>query len=73
MRKCNSDTKILLVSQVRIKDSDKDESTNDIASLIKNRYKDQSGTANKDKKNECSESHEGLFVQMWIFRTARLF
>lgn len=59
MRKCNSDTKILLVSQVRIKDSDKDESTNDIASLIKNRYKDQSGTATQDKKNECSESHEG--------------
>lgn len=59
MRKCNSDTKILLVSQVRIKDSDKDESTNDIASLIKNRYKDQSGTATQDKKKECSESHEG--------------
>ncbi|XP_036977321.1 ATP-dependent DNA helicase Q1 isoform X2 [Acanthopagrus latus] len=32
-----------LYYEVRIKDSDKDESTNDIASLIKNRYKDQSG------------------------------
>lgn len=48
------DTNSLLVSQVRIKDSDNDLSTNDIAVVIKSRYKDQSGT---DKKKPHNVSH----------------
>lgn len=67
---CYSDANSLLVSQVRIKDSNSDASISDVASLIKDRYKDQSGTAAdvmQVYKVKCIYSHtEPLYVLLCV-------
>lgn len=67
--KCYSDPNSLLVSQVRIKDSNSETSISDIASLIKNRYKDQSGTAasktEHSKKSKYNASLRGPYAQIY--------